>query len=391
MKTQTGIYAQVHKYLRKGSEFVDQRHLKVLSWMVTALLGSQSLNQNEWEAYVESRAQQAQSYQRRWSRFLSNRRVEVEKLYVPLVLGAIEAWKVERLYVALDTTMLWNKYCLIYLSVVCAGRAIPLMWMGLEHKSASVAFEKYQPLLERAQEKLFEFADVMLLADRGFANHDMVRWLKQSSWHWCIRLPSDTAIYGVRRRGFGYEVRELYPPKGEARFYHHVRLWEDAQLECHLALASVRGIKEQWAIITDEPPTLETFWQYGLRFRIEQLFLDSKSGVFDLEGSRVRDVQCLEHLYLAVAIAILFATLTGLAVQKAGFRRQVDAHWKRGLSYLKMGLRWLKGSIHKARPLVRLDSLLYHDPAPCFASAKARDAFYRQFAFSRVQDFYCSI
>lgn len=92
-----------------------------------------------------------------------------------------------------------------------------------------------------------------------------------------------------------------------------------------------------------------------------------------------------------MAIAILFATLTGLAVPKAGFRRQVDAHWKRGLSYLKMGLRWLKGSIHQARPLVRLDSLLYHDPAPCFASAKARDAFYRQFAFSRVQDFYCSI
>ncbi len=97
----------------------------------------------------------------------------------------------------------------------------------------------------------------------------------------------------MRRRGFGYEVRELYPPKGEARFYHHVRLWEDGQLECHLALASVRGIKEQWAIITDEPPTLESFWQYGLRFRIEQLFLDSKSGVFDLEGSRVRDVQVL--------------------------------------------------------------------------------------------------
>ncbi|WP_192816073.1 hypothetical protein [Pleurocapsa sp. PCC 7319] len=52
---------------------------------------------------------------------------------------------------------------MVYLSVVCAGRAIPLMWMGLEHKSASVAFEKYQPLLERAKEKLKEFPDVMLL------------------------------------------------------------------------------------------------------------------------------------------------------------------------------------------------------------------------------------
>ena len=153
----------------------------------------------------------------------------------------------------------------------------------------------------------------------------------------------------------------------------------------------MRGIREKWGIITDEPPTLKSFWQYGLRFRIEQLFLDSKSGVFDLEGSRVRDVQGLEHLYLAVAIAILFATLTGMAVQKAGFRRQVDAHWKRGLSYLKMGLRWPGGSIHKARPVLRLDSLFYYDPAPRFTSVKARDVFYRQFPFSCVQDFYCSV
>ncbi len=64
---------------------------------------------------------------------------------------------------------------------------------------------------------------------------------------------------------------------------------------------------------------------------------------------------------------------------------------ERSLSYFKMGLRWLKGSIHKARPLLRLDSLLYHDPAPCFASAKARDAFYQQFPFSCLQDFYCYV
>jgi hypothetical protein len=56
---------------------------------------------------------------------------------------------------------------------------------------------------------------------------------------------------------------------------------------------------------------------------------------------------------------------------------------------LKIGLRWLQGFIHKARPLLRLDHLLYLDPAPCFASAKARDAFYRRITFSFIQDFDC--
>jgi hypothetical protein len=40
---------------------VDKRHLTVLSWMVTALLSSQSLNQARWEPFVQSRAEQANS------------------------------------------------------------------------------------------------------------------------------------------------------------------------------------------------------------------------------------------------------------------------------------------------------------------------------------------
>ncbi len=98
----------------------------------------------------------------------------------------------------------------------------------------------------------------MLLADRGFANHNLIRWLKESPRQGCIRLPSDTTIHGVGRRGFSREVRTIYPPLGQAKLYHHVRLWEDGQLECNLALASLRGIKAQWAIITDESPTVHT-------------------------------------------------------------------------------------------------------------------------------------
>lgn len=32
------------------------------------------------------------------------------------------------------------------------------------------------------------------------------------------------------------------------------------------------GVDEPWAVITDESPTLQTLWQYALRFQIEELF-----------------------------------------------------------------------------------------------------------------------
>ncbi len=118
------LYHQLRQYLSQYSRYRDQRHLATLSWMSVGVLLSQSLNLNEWEPYVISRAQQAQSYQKRWSRFLNNSKVETEKLYLPLVMAAIKDWSRQRIYLALDTTMLWNQYCMIHVSLICGGRAI---------------------------------------------------------------------------------------------------------------------------------------------------------------------------------------------------------------------------------------------------------------------------
>jgi len=79
--------------------------------------------------------------------------------------------------------------------------------------------------------------------------------------------------------------RALYPRLGEACLIRNVGLWADGTHRCNLVLATVSGAKD-WAVATDEPPTLQTLWQYALRFQIEELFLDSKSGAFELTDSR---------------------------------------------------------------------------------------------------------
>ena len=92
------------EYLRQHSHYSDKRHLITLSWMVMGVLLSQSLHLTEWEPFVISRATQAQSYQKRWSRFLKNHKIEVERIYIPLVMAAISNWTEGRLDLALDTT-----------------------------------------------------------------------------------------------------------------------------------------------------------------------------------------------------------------------------------------------------------------------------------------------
>ena len=150
---------------------------------------------------------------------------------------------------------------MIHLSVICGGRAIPLLWKVMEHKSSTVAFKEYKLILRLAHRLLSKYPDVMLLADRGFANHQLMDWLTTIQWHYCLRLPCDVIIHGARRHPI--ELKYLCPPKSEAIFYHHVGLWLDGECCSNLVLANVKGAKEPWAVITDEEPTLQTLWQYA--------------------------------------------------------------------------------------------------------------------------------
>ena len=153
-------------------------------------------------------------------------------LYMPLVLVALSGWKSHRLDLALDTTVLWERYCMIHLSVVCCGRAVPLMWRVLERVCATVAFGEYKGVLRKARWLLRQHGNVMLLTPtEAMLAHDLMEWLRSSGWHYCLRLPSDVLLHGLRR--YPIAVGSVYPPLGEARLYRHVGLWQDGIHRCH--------------------------------------------------------------------------------------------------------------------------------------------------------------
>ncbi len=78
-----------------------------------------------------------------------------------------------------------------------------------------------------------------------------------------------------------------------------------------------------------------------------------------------------------------------MAVQIAGLRQQVDPHWRRGISYLKIGLRWLKGVLHKGRELLLPIPLLSKEPEPVFASKRDEQNFFDRIWFSRIRSLTC--
>jgi hypothetical protein len=206
------------------------------------------------------------------------------------------------------------------------------------------------------------------MADRGFVHEELFKWLRLHQWHYRIRLTGDTLVHLPDRRVI--PVGTLIPPKGAAHFYHDVRLLGVAFGPCHLALAQLdEPNQDPWFLVSDEFTDLTTFDEYGLRFDLEENFLDDKSNGFQVEASRLDAPAALERLFLVLAVATLHFTSVGVGVVHRKLRRWVDTHWDRGMRYLKIGWGWLRQQFRRGwhtLPAFWLDPA--PDPEPALAS-----------------------
>jgi Transposase DDE domain len=368
MENSPRLYSELVALCGQPGQWRDVRHLQTFAWMVVGLIQAECVKLPAWVPFVQGRAQYAQSTQRRFRRWLGNRRIEVAPLYGPLIQQALQEWGTHTLYLALDTSLLWNQYCLIRLSVVYRGRAVPVVWDVIEHGSSSVTHAAYEALLDAVPPLLPTGIKVVFLADRGFADTALLGQLRRLGWHFRIRIK---ATFSVLRPGqSSCKVDDFALAPGRALFLQNVAITAEALGPVSLALARHTKNGEEWYIVSDEPTSGFTFEEYGRRFAIEENFLDDKSNGFQLESSLVRDAEALTRLCCVLAVATLYLVAQGTQVVTTQKRRWVDPHWLRGNSYLRIGWQWVKTALARGWELFATWHLRgTPDPEPCRASA----------------------
>lgn len=381
MSPTSRLYDALCQYLSQCEiQWRDARHLQSLCWMMVGMIQSQNVHLNGFGVYVKSRAQVAQSHQRRFRRWLSNRRIDVISAHQALVYQALSDWKQQRLYLSLDTTLVWNCFCIVWVGVVYRGRTIPVAWQVVAQSSSTVRLWTIQRVLRQTARVMPNGVAIVLLADRGFADGKLMKYLRENlGWHFRIRIKRS---FQFQIEGQWRKVSSVQLQPGQAYFTPVVSVGKTKPYpNVYLAFAHDKQSCEQWVIVSDEPTTLQTFAQYRLRFQVEESFLDLKSNGFNLEASRLRNKFALSQLCGVIALTMLFLVLQGLQVVASGKRRQVDAHWNRGMSYLKIGWNWIRLAIThqwKIQVYPFLSSL--PDPQPAIASKRQHNvAFEREF------------
>lgn len=361
MKDSLRLYRTLLDFVwQPGVRFHDLRCLYTFIWAIVGVILSECISLSKWSLFRDSRAKAA-SKERQFSRWLHNDNIKPYVLYQPLIREALATWEHETITLALDTSLLWNRFVIVRLALIYRGRAVSVGWTVLAQSSATVAFEHYAPLLYDADSLLPAGSRVTLLADRGFMSTDLMRLCRRLAWNFCIRAKLSLLVHRATKGE--RKLKAMVPPCGRAVCYHTVWITGQRFGPVHMAVATVPAgdTGEVWAIISDTPTSLDTFETYGLRFDIEESFLDDKSAGFQLESSRIRDADALGRLCFVLATATLYLVSTGTATVITGRRSLVDPHWFRGLSYLQIGWRWVRRALTFGK---RLLSFIWLQPGP---------------------------
>lgn len=275
-------------------------------------------------------------------RFVDNERVdprEVQLALIPYTLASLGRPRL--LGLAVDWTM-WDtitpkgervSYQVLRIAVPRRGRALPLLQIA--HYREKLPADSSQNKIE--EEALLAVIGALppgvravVLADRGFARSEFIRWLQSHNLEYVIRAKRGTCITEPdgRRWKLGEEQLKL----GEYSFSPSVRyaLYHGRPTEVVVNLALCWKVsksrsrrndsrkrnkrpepKECWYLVTSMKSSQSAASWYWQRGWIEQSFKDSKQR-FRLEGVKVAARERLNRLLMGLTIALSWLTLLAL-------------------------------------------------------------------------------
>jgi len=343
MSSSQELYTRVFTKLRSVH---PEPHLKRIAnwvWVIVGLILSQSVHLSQIAQHIPSQAQAAGriAQVRRW---LSNRFVRLAEFYRPLISEVLQAWAGQDVFIILDGCSVNHAALQFFrLSLSHCFRAIPLTWLVVKGPGL-ITVDKCDGLMQEAAQLLGPVAQVTFLADRGFRDKDWAQKCRQFGWNYGLRLANSTTL--TLADGRVRAISTLGVRTGRPRYFQKVRLTAEADWACNLAVTWTKATPEQaaelCAIAMNVRATPVSLRDYLKRMHIEQSFRDDKSGSFDLAATKLTDPERLNHLLLALAVAVLWIYDLGEYVLRADERRDIDPAHRRQLSVFQIGWRKLR-------------------------------------------------
>ena len=296
-------------------------------------------------AYAHAVGGQKKHGVKQTDRLLSNQGIAVWDLF-PSWVKFVVADRQE-LVVALD----WTEFdaddhaTLAANLITTHGRATPLVWLTVPKSTLAGQRNDHEyRLIERLHTCVAATAKIVLLADRGFGDQKLYRFLQTLGWDFVIRFRG--VVHVEDAAGTRQPASAWLPPSGRATMVRDARVTNSRTPVPAIVLVHAKKMKEAWCLATTlaDRKAAEVVKLYGRRFTIEETFRDQKDLRFGLglSATHIGDPARRDRLLLLTAIAHALLTLLGAAGEECGMDRmlKVNTVKRRTLSLFKQGLEW---------------------------------------------------
>jgi hypothetical protein len=329
---------------------------------------------------VVSRAYQKHSI-KRVDRLLSNWRMQAERGLYFRALAHQLIGDYRRPTVLLDWTKVADNFHALVAAVPASGRALTIYAEVHSERDLGKA-RVHKTFLKRLRDVVPAGCRPIIVSDAGF-HGPFFRAVRQLGWDFLGRIRANVTMKGAE--GTWKHVRQLHARAktvaqdlGEFLLYR-TRTRVPARLvlirarrrqkkhpwQGHrsggggVSHKTIRGAKEPWLLATSLADSANKVVElYRRRMQIEETFRDAKNPRFGWSLRHLRGYSALRLtvLLLLIAIAMLVATLFGLAAEARGLHRhfQANTERRRWLSIFVLGLALLHS--HRRHRLRRVVS-----------------------------------
>ena len=349
MGSSQGLYNALFSYLRTVHPEARVTRIKNWVWIVVGMILSHSVQLSKIAQHIPSEAEAAGRIMqiRRW---LSNKFINPIEFYRPLISQVLTHWVGQDVYILLDASAVnGTKFQILRMALSHAFRALPLSWLVITGPG-QVTVETAEALLVETQRLLANVASITLIADRGFRDTDWAERCLKLGWNYLIRVANNSIVYLADGRCVS--VADLGIKPGQTGFFPDVSLTRKG-FACQLMVTWTTATPQQPAelcvIITNLPPCFKNLRAYLKRMHVEEAFRDDKSGCCQMEQTKLRDPERLNHLLLAYSVVILWAHQLGQQTWQSKQRKQIDPAAKRQLSIFQIGWRTLQRAVSAGR------------------------------------------
>jgi hypothetical protein len=263
-------------------------------------------------------------------RLLSNQNIDVWDSFahwVPHLVGARKD-----IVVAMD----WTDFdsdgqATLALNLVTRhGRATPLLWLTVWKDELTERRNDFEDAcLVRLKALVPADCAVTILADRGFGDHKLFKFLDDLGFGYVIRFRGN--IHVTDATGETRAASEWVGKSGRARKLRDARVTASHAYKVgSVVCVHAKAMKEPWCLVTSNPEasTAKVVNHYAKRWTIEPSFRDTKDLRFGmgLGATRIGEPTRRDRLLLLNAFAMVLLTLLGAAGESLGMDRLLKSN-----------------------------------------------------------------